>query len=257
MHSPSLPILERMTVRGLTRLVRRPSLLIPATVMPVFFVVAFSGTFNGLTRLEGFGTDRMVNWMAPYAAIQGCSFAGVGAAGATAADLENGFFDRLLLAPCRRINLMLGPLLYSLARAVLPTTLVLLVALLLHARLQDPAMGLVMLYVGCLGIAIVYGVLGLALVYKLRTQRAMAIAQTLVFSSSFLSIGQVPLAFQTGWLHTVSRVNPLTNVLRMTRQGFLEPGVTWHETWPGLVALVAMIAVLGTLAARGLRKLGP
>ena len=27
MHSPSLPILERMTVRGLTRLVRRPSLL--------------------------------------------------------------------------------------------------------------------------------------------------------------------------------------------------------------------------------------
>ena len=100
-------------------------------------------------------------------------------------------------------------------------------------------------------------VLGLALVYKLRTQRAMAIAQTLVFSSSFLSIGQVPLAFQTGWLHTVSRVNPLTNVLRMTRQGFLEPGVTWHETWPGLVALVAMVAVLGTLAARGLRKLGP
>ena len=52
-------------------------------------------------------------------------------------------------------------------------------------------------------------------------------------------------------------VYPLTNVLRMTRQGFLEPGVTWHETWPGLVALVAMIAVLGTLAARGLRKLGP
>ena len=39
MHSPSLPILGRMTVRGLTRLVRRPSLLIPATVMPVFFVV--------------------------------------------------------------------------------------------------------------------------------------------------------------------------------------------------------------------------
>ncbi|MGZ7087140.1 MAG: hypothetical protein ACXVIH_12500, partial [Ilumatobacteraceae bacterium] len=120
-----------------------------------------------------------------------------------------------------------------------------------------PAMGLVVLYAGCLGIALVYGLLGLALVYKLRTQRAMAIAQTLVFSSSFLSIGQVPLSFQTGWLHGVSRVNPLTNVLRMTRQGFLAPGVTWHDTWPGVVALVAMIAVLGTLAARGLRKMGP
>jgi ABC-2 type transport system permease protein len=173
------------------------------------------------------------------------------------ADIENGFFDRLLLAPCRRLDLLIGPLLYSLARALLPTTLVPVVALSMGARLQEVLPGVILLYAGGLGVAVVYGLLGLVLVYKMRSQRAVAIAQTLVFTSSFLSIGQVPLHLQTGWLHAVSRVNPFTNVLRMTRQGFLDGGVTASETWPGLLALAAMITILGLLAARGLRKLGP
>ena len=58
-----------------------------------FFVVSFTGAFSALTRIEGYGTDNVYNWMAPYAALQGAVFAGVGGAASAADDLENGFFD--------------------------------------------------------------------------------------------------------------------------------------------------------------------
>jgi hypothetical protein len=51
-------------------------------------------------------------------------------------------------------------------------------------------------------------------------------------------------------------VNPLTNVLQFARQGFLGP-LAWSTTWPGIVALVAMVAVTGMAAGRSLGKMAP
>ena len=55
-----------------------------------------------------------------------------------------------------------------------------------------------------------------------------------IFVAMFLSVGQVPLDVMEGWLHTVARLNPMTNMLRMARQGFVGE-ITWHDTWPGLL----------------------
>jgi ABC-2 type transport system permease protein len=242
--------------RGLQRMRRRPSLIIPALVMPMFFLIAFSGSFNSLTALEGFPTTNIRSWMAPYAILQGAAFAGVGAAGGTATDMDLRFFDRLLLAPCSRVSLMLGPLAYSAARALLPTTAVVLLAFALGADLPGGVLGIVMLYVASVGVALVFGTLGLAIVFKLKSLRALALIQIVIFVTMFLSIGQVPLGLQTGWLHSVARVNPMTNILRMARQGFVGD-VTWHQTWPGLLAIVALVVLLGAIALRNLRRLVP
>ena len=47
-------------------------------LMPVFQVVAFSGTYAGVTQIPGFPTDRSVNWYLPMAVTMGASFAGLG-----------------------------------------------------------------------------------------------------------------------------------------------------------------------------------
>lgn len=62
-----------------------------------------------------------------------------------------------------------------------------------------------------------------------------------------------PLALLQGWLYHIARVNPVTDVLEAARQGFVG-SVTWGETWPGLLALAGMFAVLGTLALREMRR---
>jgi ABC-type polysaccharide/polyol phosphate export permease len=75
-----------------------------------------------------------------------------------------------------------------------------------------------------------------------------------VFVAMFLSVGQVPLGIMEGWLHAVARVNPMTNLLRMARQGFVAE-ITWAHTWPGLVVILVGTAIFGALAYTGLRKL--
>ena len=92
-HAPFLPSLCEMSRRNLVRMTRVPSILVPMMVMPVFFVIAFTGSFDGISRVEGFPTPKLINWVAAFALLQGASFAGVGTAGSVAQDLENGFFS--------------------------------------------------------------------------------------------------------------------------------------------------------------------
>ena len=39
------------------------------------------------------------------------------------------------------------------------------------------------------------------------------------------------------------------------RQGFIGD-VTWHDTWPGLLAVVGLQLVLGSFAVRSMRRYG-
>jgi ABC-2 type transport system permease protein len=94
--------------------------------------------------------------------------------------------------------------------------------------------------------------------------RGAAIMQLGLFISMFLSTAQAPLSVMTGWLHSVASVNPVTNILRLSRQGFLNRTiegqrvggtVTWHNSWPGLLAIVLLSAFMLIFARRGLDKL--
>jgi ABC-2 type transport system permease protein len=238
---------------GTTRI---PATIIPIIIMPIFFVLAFSGSFSALTELPLFPTDNILNWNVPFAILQGASFAGLGAAFGAGKDLETGFYDRLLLAPTRRLALVTGPLSYSMLRAMLPLAIVVPVGYLGGARMVGGVLGYVTLVVAALGVAGAAGLWGLGVAYRTRTQRSGALIQVGIFMALFLSTGQVPLDVMTGWLHEVASVNPFTQVLEMARQGYLG-SVTWGHTWPGLVSLAGMWAVLGLFAGRQFRRLVP
>jgi ABC-type polysaccharide/polyol phosphate export permease len=62
-----------------------------------------------------------------------------------------------------------------------------------------------------------------------------------------------PLALLSGWLQKIAEVNPVTDVIEAARQGFVG-SVTWANTWPGFLALAGMLAVLGFLALRQMRR---
>ena len=78
--------------------------------------------------------------------------------------------------------------------------------------------------------------------------------QLTLFFAIFLTKAQTPLNVMTGWLHSVARINPFTNILRMARQGWLGD-VTWNDTWGGLVAIVGLSTLTLIFAYRGLAKL--
>jgi len=251
-----LPVARQLALRGVLSMIRIPAAIVPVVVMPVFFTLAFSGAFSAIAELPLFPTDNILDWMVPFAVLQGAAFAGFGVAYGTGRDLENGFYDRLLLAPTPRLGLVLGPLIYSAARSMLPLLIVVPVGYLGGARISGGPVGFAVLALAAVCTALLAGLWGLGVVYRVRSQRAGALVQAGIFVTLFLSVGQVPLELMTGWLRWVAERNPFTYVLTMARQGFLGE-VTWADTWPGLVSFLLGAAGLGWFAWRGFRRLVP
>lgn len=249
------PVVKAITVRSLVRVRRMPSAFVPSIAMPVFQVIAFSGAFGAAVVLAFEAAGRRIDaldWYVPLAALQGASFGAVGVAFGTVRDLEDGFFDRFLMAPTSRWAFVAGPMFASLVRATVPVTLVVAVGLVGGMNTPGGVLGIATLALAALGIGVAAAGLSLGLTYRLRTMTAATLTQFLIFFTIFLSTSQVPLSFMEGWLHEVARINPMTNVLRLARQGLLGE-VTWDQTWPGLLALAVMLGLATWYARSGLR----
>ena len=108
-------------------------------------------------------------------------------------------------------------------------------------------LGFVIAYLTGIGIAAVMSLFVLGIVFTLKTLKSLAIAQVLMFSTMFLSVGQAPLEAIEGWLYHVAKYNPITHVIRMGRQGFLGE-VTWAQTQPGLLSISLLLVGTGIWA---------
>jgi len=251
-----VPVAWALARRSLVTVLRVPAAVVPLVAMPMFFVIAFSGSFSRLSDLPSFPTDNVLDWFVPFAILQGAAFAGFGTGFSTVRDVESGFFDRLLLAPGSRAGLFVGPIIASLVRTTFTVTVVLALGFALGATLPGGAVGLLMIWVAAMGVAVIATGWALGLVYRVPNQRAGPILQIGIFFTTFLSTGNVPLADQIGWTKSIASVNPLTNILELARQGFLGE-VAWRTSWPGLVAIAGSIAVLWLWAVTGLKRLTP
>ncbi|MFM7308268.1 MAG: hypothetical protein ACKO2Q_09885, partial [Actinomycetota bacterium] len=63
----------------------------------------------------------------------------------------------------------------------------------------------------------------------------------------------------SGWVHTVARFNPATNILRLSRVGLVNESspdhLEWNSVWGGLLAIALMSALTLGFAVRSLQKL--
>jgi ABC-2 type transport system permease protein len=243
-----------LSLRNLRNIRRLPSAFMPALLMPIFQTVAFSGTFFAITQVPGFPTDRSINWYMPLGVVMGSSFAGVGIGFSTVRDLESGFYDRIRMSPAPRRALLLGPLLSALTRAVMVVALVTIISFGLGARTTGGPLALVTLLAAGAGMSVIGTGWGLGLAYRFRDMRAAAIMQLSLFLALFLTTAQAPIIIMEGWLKSVARVNPFTQILQLARAGFVDE-MAWQHIWGGVIAIV----VIGTLAIAfawtGLRKL--
>jgi ABC-2 type transport system permease protein len=256
----SVGILAKRSIRNIRRL---PSAFFPALAMPIFNMVVFAGTFFAVTKIPGFPTDRSINWYMPLGIMMGAAFGGVGLGFTAIRDIETGIYDRLRMSPTSRFSLVIGPLVGTLVRVLLMTSLVIVLGVALGARFEggvlDIVIGVSCLYLAALGLAAIGAGWGLGLAFKFKDMRGAAIMQLSIFLVMFLSSAQVPLNVMTGWLHTVARLNPATNILRLSRVGLVNDAspdrLSWNSVWGGLLAIAVMTTLSLRFAVRNLRKL--
>lgn len=258
-HSTTMRSSWQLVKRGLINTRRLPSAFIPTLAMPIFNMLSFSGTFFALTKLPGFPTDRSVNWFMPLGLAMGAAFSGVGLGFSLIRDLENGFYDRLRMSPTSRASLIVGPILATWIRVTLVTLVVFGVGTMLGARPTAGVMSYVCSWIAAIGISTIGAGWGLGLAYRFQDMRGAAIMQMSIFLTMFLSTAQVPLNVMTGWLHTVARINPITNIFRLSRSGWVnanDPGyMSWSNSYGGLIAIVALSALTLIFALRSLQNI--
>jgi len=239
--------------RALNEIVRVPGAAIPGVLAPTIFMLGLTAAFGNLILLPGFGTDDYMSFLVPVSMMQGAGFSGAATGVNLARDIEQGWFDRLLASPASRRSLLAGLVVSASLRALLPASFVFCVGL---------AFGVT--WPGLLGLAIAIPVVmltaavascwGAMIALRFKSQSAAPLMQSAMFMLVLFTPSYAPQELLTGWLQDVARYNPLSQTLEAIRQGFIGD-VSWAETWPGLLAVAALAAVLSVFALRGMQRM--
>jgi len=241
--------------RGLNEILRVPGAALPGVLAPTIFMIGLSGVFGAAARLRGFpAVESFRTYIVPVSLLQGASFTGAATGVNLARDIEQGWFDRLLVAPVPRVVLLLGTVLSASLRALLPASVLLTTAFALGVRWPGVG-GLAVALLFVTSMAAVAACWGITLALRFRTQQAAPLIQVVTFAALLFTTAYAPARLLRPWLRDVSDVNPVNHVLIGVRQGFLD-SVTWSDTWPALLAVAGLAALLGTFAVRGLRRTG-
>jgi ABC-type multidrug transport system permease subunit len=248
----NLETIGALVRRAANELLRVPGAAIPGVLAPTIFFVGVIAVFGRLTELPGFTTESYPSFLIPVSLLQGAGFTGAATGVNLARDIEQGWFDRLLVSPAPRPVLLAGLVISASLRSLIPATLLIVVGLALGAHWPGIG-GLAIATLMVMGMGTVAALWGCALALKFKSQSAAPLMQAGMFVLVLTTTSYAPLALLTGWLHTVAKYNPATQIIEAARQGFVG-GVTWGETWPGLLALAGLLAVLTALALRGMRR---
>jgi ABC-2 type transport system permease protein len=233
---------------------RRAQLLMPTFVLPlVLLAVIASGTSAG-QGLRGFpDVASYLTFVVPGTILQGTILAGLTTGIALAADIEFGFFDRLLAAPVQRASLVLGRLFGTLILALIQSTFFLLVAFAFGARYPGGVAGVVAT-IGLAGITAV-GMGGVSAAIAIRTG-SLSLLQSL-FPFMFVMLFTAPAFFPQELLAPVLRdasvYNPLTYIVEAMR-GLLAGDASLGGPWAGLAAASGLALVTTALSTLALKE---
>jgi ABC-2 type transport system permease protein len=204
--------------RSIHNTVVNPAILVPSIIFPLFFLVAFAGGLSRLTQVPNFHYGPgYTSFQFVFVFLQSAAFGGVFTGFAVARDFDSGFARRLLLGAPRRSGIIAGYVVGALLRWALTGTVVTIAALVAGMNVDGNGVQLV----GLLGLGVLMNLAaalwacGLAMF--LRTEQAGALIQMPVFVLLFLAPVYVPLSLLTGWIHSVARFNPVTEVLEAGR----------------------------------------
>ena len=202
-----------IAARSIRQLPREPEAVFPALLIPVFFMAVNMGSLERLTE-SALDID--------YKAFQlpvGVVFAvtGISRGASLVADLNSGYFDRLLMTPVSRLALLIGTMAADFVLVAMMTIPVLCLGFAVGVSFFNGVAG-VLAFVGISAFwGMVFPGFTYAIAFKTASPPAVASATILFFPFAFLTTTFLPKEQLTGWLDRVATVNPVTYILDALR----------------------------------------
>jgi ABC-2 type transport system permease protein len=237
--------------RALRALPRDIEAIIPPVFIALFFFVVNIATLQKLTEGNIAGFDFKAFMMAT-AILLGVT--GVSRAPALVLDVQNGYFDRLLLTPVRRLAILVGHMLADVAVACTLTVPIIVLGFVLGVRFEAGLLGVVAFILLAALWSLAFAGFGYAIALKTGNPAAVNTSFLLFFPFLFLTSSYVPRAQLNGWLDTVAAWNPVTYLLEGLRSVTMR-GWQWDELGRAvlsiaIVATVSMSLCFGALRGR-------
>ncbi len=222
--------------------------VIPPVLIATFFFVVNIATLEGLTEGQIDGFDYTAFQM-PTAILLGVT--GVSRAPALVLDVQNGYLDRLLMTPMRRIAILLGHLVADVAIAMALAVPILVLGLILGTGFETGVVGAIVFLLMAAFWSLSFAGFGYAVALKTGNPAAVQSVFLLFFPFLFLTTSYVPRAQLSGWLDTVASFNPVTYILEGLRSLAID-GWTIDLLW-GVIAIVAVGALSMSMCLAALR----
>ena len=238
-----------LSVREVRLALRTPAYLVPNLIVPIFFYFITLGSLKSFASRSG--VDNFEGFLLPMSivfAVQG------GSAGLNmVADIESGYFDKLLLTPASRLSLLVGAMTADFFRITVQAVIVLLVAVAAGLHFETGVPGAVVMVILGSFFGLAYS--GIGFTVALRTGNAQATQSMwfLFMPFMFLTTLFAPKEALSGWLSTAATFNPMTYVLQGLRSlsmkgwdaGDLGAAVLTITVWASISISMAFLALRG------------
>jgi ABC-2 type transport system permease protein len=247
-------VLWLLTKRACREALRTPEATVPLLFIPVFFLIVNIGQlgkqFHGEAFLKGqtYGAFQL-----PLSLV--FAVIGIGSGLAMVAEIENGYFDKFLVAPIPRTTILLGRLAADFLRNLITASVVLVIGFAIGVRVAAGPVGVVLLIVMCALFGVAYGSTAVLIALRTRSTQTVNLTSLVFFPLLFLAPTTVPRSHMEGWLRVASAFNPITYVIEGLRSLIL----TGWEAGPLLACLAVIfgtaVLLLG-LSVRAMNRYG-
>jgi hypothetical protein len=161
--------------RAANEILRVPGAAIPGVLAPTIFFLGLTSVFGALDNLAGFPAPYK-DWLIPVSLLQGAGFTGAATGVNLARDIEQGWFDRLLVSPAPRPVILAGLVLSAALRSLIPATFLLTVGFAIGVNWPGLD-GLFIALLVVMGMGTVAACWGTTLALKYRSQSAAPLMQ--------------------------------------------------------------------------------
>lgn len=240
-------------MRNLKAWIGQPPLVISTLMPPVFMFLFFGTPLRGMTGISGFPTDDYYAYFAAMIIVLSVVMNGSDVAFALLADMQSGYFDKLLLSPANRFSILMGTLLTSGTRALLQVVVIVAMAMAFGVSFKAGLLGLVAIILAAAIFGIATACIGLIIALSTKSVQMTQNSWLMFMPLAFLTTAFMPKEFLTGWFKWAVTVNPVDYVLVAVRTIIID-GWEWESILPGLWVLSAVTVIMLTAATWTYRR---
>ncbi len=247
-----------MARRSIVGTFRQPVQWIPGLFFPLMLAGINSAAMGKSINLPVFqaaypGIQSFGQFLLPATMIQGVMFGAVVAGSDVALDIENGFFERLVVSPVARSSILVGRLAGACALGAVQAVFFITIFSVFGAKVAGGIGAYLVLVLLAMTLALAMGGLMAAIALRTGSQEAVQNTFPLIFVLLFLSSAFFPTQLMSGWYKVMAEHNPISWMINGARDLVIN-GFSFRSAAEalGVAAVLAVGAV--ALATRQFRR---